>query len=83
LRSSWCSATSYMQCLCAGCAAPLMWSASSDDDELTAARAWASSIRAPRWAASFARCRIQFDRMHDWARNAANWFPMIPDGVVP
>lgn len=24
----------------------------------------------------------QFDRMHDWARNLANWFPAIPDGVV-
>jgi hypothetical protein len=24
----------------------------------------------------------QFDRMHDWARNLANWFPTIPDGVV-
>jgi hypothetical protein len=24
----------------------------------------------------------QFDRMHDWARNVANWFPQIPDGVV-
>jgi hypothetical protein len=24
----------------------------------------------------------QFGRMHDWARNLANWFPAIPDGVV-
>ncbi|HEY8130078.1 MAG TPA: hypothetical protein VIF39_15430 [Hyphomicrobium sp.] len=24
----------------------------------------------------------QLDRMHDWARNLANWFPTIPDGVV-
>jgi hypothetical protein len=24
----------------------------------------------------------QFDRLHDWARNLANWFPTIPDGVV-
>lgn len=24
----------------------------------------------------------QFERMHDWARNLANWFPQIPDGVV-
>jgi hypothetical protein len=24
----------------------------------------------------------QFDRMHDWPRNLANWFPIIPDGVV-
>ncbi|HVQ07428.1 MAG TPA: hypothetical protein VMS43_03240 [Allosphingosinicella sp.] len=24
----------------------------------------------------------QFDRMHDWPRNLANWFPTIPDGVV-
>jgi hypothetical protein len=24
----------------------------------------------------------QFDRMHDWARNLANWFPTNPDGVV-
>lgn len=24
----------------------------------------------------------QFHRMHDWARNLANWFPTIPDGVV-
>lgn len=24
----------------------------------------------------------QFERMHDWARNLANWFPAIPDGVV-
>ena len=24
----------------------------------------------------------QFERMHDWARNLANWFPDMPDGVV-
>lgn len=24
----------------------------------------------------------QFDRLHDWARNLAIWFPAIPDGVV-
>lgn len=24
----------------------------------------------------------QFERMHDWARNLANWFPNLPDGVV-
>lgn len=24
----------------------------------------------------------QFERMHDWARNLANWFPTLPDGVV-
>ncbi len=24
----------------------------------------------------------RFDRLHDWARNVANWFPWIPDGVV-
>jgi hypothetical protein len=24
----------------------------------------------------------QFKRMHEWARNLANWFPTIPDGVV-
>lgn len=24
----------------------------------------------------------QFERMHDWARNLANWFPSMPDGVV-
>ncbi|MBY5694685.1 caspase family protein [Rhizobium leguminosarum] len=24
----------------------------------------------------------QFERMHDWARNLANWFPAMPDGVV-
>jgi hypothetical protein len=42
-------------------------------------------VRAPLGAAVAAVLLLkgnQFDRMHDWARNLANWFPTLPDGVV-